>query len=1227
MGMVRGDNSLFFASGLDNSGLRGGAKQAIGIVQGLASSIGRINPFAALATAALTAFGAISAQAYKMVLSFEHAMKEVETISGATQKDFKGISQSVFELTKITPDGPEKLARAYYQIVSAGYDGAEGLKLLETASKAAVGGVTDTITAADGLTTVLNAFGIAAENSNEVADVMFKTVQLGKTTFSELASNLSTVAPIAAASGIRFEEIAGAVATLTKQGVPTAQAMTQIRSAIIGANEVLGDGWSRTMTLQNAFRLLYDSAGGSQTKLQEMVGRVEAVSAVLGVAGKNAKGAAGDLEAMTNAVGASEKAFKGMVSSNRNEWAILGNRIKATTKGIGDAVLGVSNDIAGFLNSALEDSDALKKSFDEQRASLFKMKNALEDSNTSEEERSRIIGEINEKYKDYLGGITAEKLSNEELLKVLDKVNDAYVLRYKFEKRRKELEEALNKQGDLELELDDLGTLLEDQIAHLQRIADDNGVTLKVDPLLSDNGVLRSIYEQLGGVDGAIETVHGKYTSSLRGFAGGSIEKIEATIKKRKSLTAQLEKQTKEVEKLTAKNKSLNKAELDTEEGRVQSIELIKNSRTLEELSRFNDFTDKEIVKALKARKKVVAQLEEIRSLKDKKGLSNYLRSENEEIKEAAKARRRILNTDFTLGGGLDKFIELLDKKKGQYESYENHMALLGKEAAGERFATLLKEGEDYGAYLQGQLEKFRDHEEKKDAIVNAAAGANVVLRPREETKPLEIDPIGVKLDLGIDMDTASYEAVNNKIKSLEEKARKAQDTGEQRALGEKIKAEKIKLEAIEERIYGAKKAEKRFYRTLRSLSRKGLIGKREELKEAQKALDKNTEEGARSYEELQDRIRKINEEIGKDIAGMAQEFSGAFSGLSDMFSKLGDEDTAQLLGQLSGVADGVAQIASGNVIGGSLGVLNSALSVEVVSDTAKFEAAIKELEKAIDRLDHVISKSVGRDKITNRSEAIKDLEALEKQADLAKKAELAARKEVKLLGIRIGKKGKGSGTSPEKLEELEQRAEDARRKAGELREQLDELYTGTTEATIVDSIISGLKEGKRTVADFADNFKDLMQDAMLEAFQIKYLEKEVDKFYKAFADAGEDSDFTAEEIDTLRHLYHAMVQGAQDDLDTINQILEDSGIGSLGSEDTQRRGLAGGIEKITEDQANIMAGTLNSIRIDIVRGLEVAVQNSQYLSQIAANTSYNRYLENLDGMDVRLKNIETLLT
>ena len=1223
-------NSLFFATGIDNSGLQSGVNKAVGVVRGMASAIGKINPFGALALLASVTFGAISREAYQLAKNFENAMKEVETISKATQENFKGISKAVFELSNITPDNPEKLANAYYQIVSAGYDGAKGLKLLETASKAAVGGVTDTQTAADGLTTVLNAFGIEAENVSEVADVMFKTVQLGKTTFSELASNLSTVAPIASSSGIRFEEVAAAIATLTKQGVPTAQAMTQIRSAIIGTNEVLGDGWSKTLSLQNAFELLYEKAGGSQTVLQEMVGRIEAVSGVLGVAGKNAKGAAKDLQEMTNATGASEEAFKRMASSNVNQLAILQNRIKVTTKDIGEAILGASNEIVGFLNKALEDSKALKKSFDQQRTALFRMKNALENTNTSEEERSKIIGDINSKYKDYLEGINAEKLSNEQLLTVLDKVNDAYVLRYQLKKRQNKLTEALRKQADLKDEFDNYGKNLQKQIERLQVIADDNGIDLKVNTSLSDEEILKSIRKQLKGVEGALEVKGGKFIR-LGGFAGESIEVIDRLINKRKQVNHELEKQTQLIKQLTDENKNFKKTYLNTKDGETLAIQLINQTKSLEKLRELREYLTREnLVKALGFKESILVKLNKINTDKNAKNIAKYLQDENQEIRQAAKERLKILNTDFSFS--LDKdnegttYKDILAKKREQYEEYENYITTLGKEEADKRFENLLQESESYAHYLQNQLEKFREFQDKKDAIVEAAAQSGVSLKPREKIKPIEIKP--AYIDVNFKIDTTSLNAINNRIKKLYDDLYKARSDKERKLINQKIEAEQKKLGAAIEASRTELQINRDEVSNFSRLSNKKL---KIEIDYWKKRLSL-AKKGSDAAIEAEENIADAQAQIGANISNTIYEITGILGEASALFRKFGDEDMTQFLEQLEGIAEGAATIAMGATPGGNplliaqgaLQVLNSALTVEVVSDTAKFEEAIKELEKAIDKLDYVISKSVGEDKISSRKDAIKELEELQRQADKAKDAELNARKEIKLLGIRIGKKGTGSGTDLAKLEELDQKAKDAKRKVQELNEELDQLYTGATEMTIVDSIISGLKEGKKSVKDFADNFRSLMQEAMLQSFQRNFLDKEVKKFYEKFAKAGSDSKYTADEIKALQNLYSQLISGTKNNIEAINQILEDTDIGSIGSENDRRTGLAGGISKITEDTANILAGTINNIRIDIENGLEIAEQNLTYLSQIAQNTSYNRHLE---SMDVRLSNIETLLS
>ncbi len=320
---------------------------------------GLIGPAAGVAAA--FKFKQLAQEAYEFEMAYGMAMREVQTISKAVQDDFEGISQSIVDLAANGPDDAITLAKAYYQIVSAGQDGAAGLELLSVASKAATAGVTDTLTAADGLTTVINAWGLSADHANEIADVMFKTVERGKTTFAQLAANIAQVATLASANGIGLNEIFAAIQSITKQGTPTAQAMTQIRSSIINMNNALGDGWSKTMTYQEGLNKIAEMAGGSQVELKKLIPDVEGMSAVLALTGEKAKGAAEDLNETTKAAGAMETAYGRMMEEADNKWSVVHNKWMREVRELGKAMKEESGNLANFMDALLSSGADVKE--------------------------------------------------------------------------------------------------------------------------------------------------------------------------------------------------------------------------------------------------------------------------------------------------------------------------------------------------------------------------------------------------------------------------------------------------------------------------------------------------------------------------------------------------------------------------------------------------------------------------------------------------------------------------------------------------------------------------------------------------------------------------------------------------------------------------------------------------------------------------------------------------
>jgi TP901 family phage tail tape measure protein len=283
-----------------------------------------------LAPAAIIGLGALAVGANKSVTEANDlaiGLREVVTLTGATgdaaNATFGEFSTVVADLSKEFGIAQSVLTGGLYQALSAGVPADNALEFMSVASQAAIAGVTDVETAVDGLSTIINAFGLDTEDAQAVADSMFASVKGGKTTFEELSASLFNVAPAAAAAGISFAEVNAAIATMTSAGVPTAQATTQIRAAMVGLQKPSAEldaifqalGYeSAQLAIEEeglAFALdaVKDASGGSNGELQTLLGSVEAVSAVNILAGTGAEKFADELERQANAAGSVDDAF------------------------------------------------------------------------------------------------------------------------------------------------------------------------------------------------------------------------------------------------------------------------------------------------------------------------------------------------------------------------------------------------------------------------------------------------------------------------------------------------------------------------------------------------------------------------------------------------------------------------------------------------------------------------------------------------------------------------------------------------------------------------------------------------------------------------------------------------------------------------------------------------------------------------------------------------------
>lgn len=172
-----------------------------------------------------------AAAGLKLGSDFTNGMAKVSTLVDTNVVDMQKLRKEVVNLSNESGVAVTDLAEAQYQAISAGVEAGKSVEFLSVATKTAKAGFTDTTTAIDGLTTVINAYGLATEDAIKISDQMMIAQNFGKTTINEMSKSLGNVIPIAASLDIKTEELFASIAVLTKNGIGTSEAITGLKAA------------------------------------------------------------------------------------------------------------------------------------------------------------------------------------------------------------------------------------------------------------------------------------------------------------------------------------------------------------------------------------------------------------------------------------------------------------------------------------------------------------------------------------------------------------------------------------------------------------------------------------------------------------------------------------------------------------------------------------------------------------------------------------------------------------------------------------------------------------------------------------------------------------------------------------------------------------------------------------------------------------------------------------
>lgn len=276
--------------------------------------------------------------AAKSAMAFQTAMAQVGTLlKGA---DTSRYAAQVKDLSRQFGQLPTDQAKALYEIISAGANSAaNAIGVLTEANKLAIGGVTDVQTAADGLTSVLNSYGAAVGSVTDISDAFFASAAAGKTNIKELATYVGQVAPIAAQTGVSFDELMASAAALTANGIKTSTAMDGMRSVIAAVLKPSQEATSAARALGLEFNAgalkakgfagflqdVADKTGGSSDSLALLFGGVEALLPVMALASRESTAFADAQKELHDKAGATEAAYRRIAETTQQ----TADRVKA----------------------------------------------------------------------------------------------------------------------------------------------------------------------------------------------------------------------------------------------------------------------------------------------------------------------------------------------------------------------------------------------------------------------------------------------------------------------------------------------------------------------------------------------------------------------------------------------------------------------------------------------------------------------------------------------------------------------------------------------------------------------------------------------------------------------------------------------------------------------------------------------------------------------------------
>lgn len=270
---------------------------------------------------------AIYAGPVQAAQEYETAIAKVSTIADANAVPIEEMSSEIMKLSNTTGIAASQIADDVYNAISAGQQTGDAVNFVSYSTKLAKAGFAESAQTLDVLTTILNAYGMEAEEVSKVSDMLVQTQNKGKVSVGELSSVMGKIIPTANANNVALEQLCAGYAIMTSKGIAAAETTTYMNSML---NELSKSGTTAEKTLRattgksfkelmtegkslgEVIQILQQEAEKSGKSLNDMFGSAEAGKAAVSLLSGGVEGFNEQVAGMVDSVGATEEAFAKM---------------------------------------------------------------------------------------------------------------------------------------------------------------------------------------------------------------------------------------------------------------------------------------------------------------------------------------------------------------------------------------------------------------------------------------------------------------------------------------------------------------------------------------------------------------------------------------------------------------------------------------------------------------------------------------------------------------------------------------------------------------------------------------------------------------------------------------------------------------------------------------------------------------------------------------------------